>query len=515
MTHRHHDQVIDSLDERFTNQAVLRVLDTRHQGSDLSQRAPDVVRSSAVGRPASTICYNLDEEVQGHQPTKSQSCDRDLLSVQGAFECDVIARRLSQGDIPLRLNEDDDVNFLLGRASRHDAQMIRVTEVAPPHSSIREADDNGTGTGFVAWQLPLDMFSSKKRSGAEVKQRYPRRLRSYYQAQNDLISAYEALSLSGGKDVEIELPRALYKKAAFLSKITLLVNFLLLLAKIVASVLSGSMSIISSLVDSALDLISGVVMWWAARAMQHRDPYAYPQGRTKLGPVAVIILSVVMALCSLQLIRESIEKTVHLSRHESRLPVVDYITAAIAGSTVITKAILWIVCRKLPSPVVQALAQDHRNDVLSNIVALACGYFGSSNFYNITPGYYGFAYVDPAGALLISFYIIFNWWCTGSEQIKMLTGHTARPDFLSKLTWLCVNHHAQIRHIDTVRAFHFGSDFLVEVDIVLPGDMVLKEAHDIGESLQHRLESLPEVERAFVHLDYEFTHDPRSEHKIV
>jgi divalent metal cation (Fe/Co/Zn/Cd) transporter len=36
--------------------------------------------------------------------------------------------------------------------------------------------------------------------------------------------------------------------------------------------------------------------------------------------------------------------------------------------------------------------------------------------------------------------------------------------------------------------------------------MPLREAHDIGEALQEKLERLPEIERAFVHLDYEFTH---------
>lgn len=55
----------------------------------------------------------------------------------------------------------------------------------------------------------------------------------------------------------------------------------------------------------------------------------------------------------------------------------------------------------------------------------------------------------------------------------------------------------------------------MEVDIVLPEDMTLKEAHDIGEPLQQKLESLPEVERAFVHLDYEFEHRPSDEHKQV
>ena len=283
--------------------------------------------------------------------------------------------------------------------------------------------------------------------------------------------------------------------------------------KAVASALSGSIAIISSLVDTVLDLFRGRIMWWATHAMKHRDPYTYPQGRTKLEPVAVIILSVVMSFCSLQLIREAIMKVVGLAISDiSSLPTVDEVTFAIAGSTVGVKLVLWIVCRNVKSSVVQALAQDHRNDVVSNSVAMVCGYLGSRDFKSeIT----GFAYVDPLGAIVISVYIVMIWWQTGSTQIKMLTGHTARPDFLSKLTWVAVNHHAQILQIDTVRAFHFGNNFLVEVDIVLPSDMRLQEAHDIGETLQHRLESLDEVERAFVHLDYEFTHNPHSEHKVV
>ena len=47
----------------------------------------------------------------------------------------------------------------------------------------------------------------------------------------------------------------------------------------------------------------------------------------------------------------------------------------------------------------------------------------------------------------------------------MLTGHTARPDFLKKITWLAVNHHPSVMLIDTVRAFHFGNNFLVEVNV--------------------------------------------------
>ena len=41
--------------------------------------------------------------------------------------------------------------------------------------------------------------------------------------------------------------------------------------------------------------------------------------------------------------------------------------------------------------------------------------------------------------------------------------------------------------------------------------MPLSEAHDIGESLQKNIEELDEVERCWVHLDYEVDHQP--EHK--
>ena len=55
---------------------------------------------------------------------------------------------------------------------------------------------------------------------------------------------------------------------------------LLMCAKVAASVLSGSFSIISSLIENVLDLLAGVFMWWAARAIRHRDLYKYPQGNS-------------------------------------------------------------------------------------------------------------------------------------------------------------------------------------------------------------------------------------------
>jgi hypothetical protein len=53
-------------------------------------------------------------------------------------------------------------------------------------------------------------------------------------------------------------------------------------------------------------------------------------------------------------------------------------------------------------------------------------------------------------------------------------------------------------------------DYVVEVDVVMPGDTLLWKAHDIAQLLQDKLETLPRVERAYVHVDHETTHVPVS-----
>lgn len=48
----------------------------------------------------------------------------------------------------------------------------------------------------------------------------------------------------------------------------------------------------------------------------------------------------------------------------------------------------------------------------------------------------------------------------------------------------------------------------MEVDIVMDANTPLWKAHDVSQQLQDKLEVLPNVERAFVHVDHEWTHVP-------
>jgi divalent metal cation (Fe/Co/Zn/Cd) transporter len=71
-----------------------------------------------------------------------------------------------------------------------------------------------------------------------------------------------------------------------------------------------------------------------------------------------------------------------------------------------------------------------------------------------------------------------------------------------------MTHSDQVKAIDTVRAYYSGPRLIVEVDIVMGADETLKATHDLAEDLQMKLESLPDVERAYVHVDYETSHAP-------
>ena len=55
----------------------------------------------------------------------------------------------------------------------------------------------------------------------------------------------------------------------------------------------------------------------------------------------------------------------------------------------------------------------------------------------------------------------------------------------------------------------------MEVDIIMDEETPLRVSHDVAESLQRKFEGLADVERSFVHVDYEYTHLPNKEHKPV
>jgi hypothetical protein len=48
-----------------------------------------------------------------------------------------------------------------------------------------------------------------------------------------------------------------------------------------------------------------------------------------------------------------------------------------------------------------------------------------------------------------------------------LAGVTAPPEYLKLVTYKAMTFSPEIKHVDTVRVYHSGPNYVVEVDIVL------------------------------------------------
>ncbi|XVE78791.1 hypothetical protein DITRI_Ditri14bG0006400 [Diplodiscus trichospermus] len=329
--------------------------------------------------------------------------------------------------------------------------------------------------------------------------------KEYYETQFETLKSFEevdTLDASSesidGEDNEFK-EQAQHERAMNISNFA---NILLLAFKLYATIKSGSIAIAASTLDSLLDLMAGGILWLTHLSMKNTNIYKYPIGKLRIQPVGIIIFAAVMATLGFQVLVQAMEQLIEdkPSEEMSSNQLVWMLTIMLSATVV--KLALWLYCKSSSNKIVRAFAKDHYFDVVTNVVGLLAAVLGDKFYW----------WIDPAGAIALAIYTIANWSGTVLENAVSLVGQSASPEFLQKLTYLVIRH-PQVKRIDTVRAYTFGVLYFVEVDIELPEDLPLKEAHTIGETLQIKIEKLPEVERAFVHLDFECEHRP--EHSVV
>uniref|UniRef100_A0A2P2MTI0 Uncharacterized protein MANES_15G105000 n=1 Tax=Rhizophora mucronata TaxID=61149 RepID=A0A2P2MTI0_RHIMU len=326
--------------------------------------------------------------------------------------------------------------------------------------------------------------------------------REYYQRQFATLKSFEEVDAVVETDSILDEDDEEQSRAEKAMQISNCANIMLLALKIYATIRSGSIAIAASTLDSLLDLMAGGILWFTHLSMKNINIYKYPIGKLRVQPVGIIIFAAVMATLGFQILIQAVEELIknESTKNMSTNQLV-WLCTIMATATVV-KLGLWIYCKSSGNHIVRAYAKDHYFDVVTNVVGLAAAVLGDKFRW----------WIDPAGAILLAIYTISNWSATVIENAVSLIGQSAPPEVLQKLTYVVIRH-PKVKRVDTVRAYTFGVLYFVEVDIELPEELPLKEAHTIGETLQNKLEKLPEVERAFVHLDFECEHKP--EHSVL
>ncbi|TGJ81048.1 hypothetical protein E0Z10_g7724 [Xylaria hypoxylon] len=267
-------------------------------------------------------------------------------------------------------------------------------------------------------------------------------------------------------------------------------NLLLLLGKIAVMLSVSSMSVLASLVDAVLDFLSTVIVWTTTVLISRQDQYKYPVGRRRLEPLGVLVFSIIMITSFVQVSLQSIQRLASDDREIIKLGVPEI---SIMISTVVIKGLCWLWCRLVKNSSVQALAADAMTDVIFNT---------GSVLFPILGFYLGIWWLDALGGLLLSLVVIRNWSGTSLQHIKNLSGFSATADQRNILLYLTMRFAKTIRQIQGIQAYHSGDKLIAEVDIILDASTTLRDSHDLSESLSYVLESVPIVDRAFVHADY-------------
>ncbi|KAL6717912.1 hypothetical protein ACLMJK_003997 [Lecanora helva] len=377
-----------------------------------------------------------------------------------------------------------------------------------------------------------EQLEQYRKSQAELKEIKDKKVRTFYEEQNERLNDWlevDTLVMSMADDVldsmnprdadgdgvaelggalkdtggeidpllpedEREKRRVGEKRAKWAININVIANILLLLAKIIAAFASSSLSLIASLVDSALDLLCTLIVWTTNKLVQWRIKrlrYKFPVGRRRLEPLGILVFSIIMIISFLQILQESVKKLLPGGpREAATLPPVA-IGALVA--TVVVKGIIWIGCIRVKTTQVQALAQDCKTDVIFNTLSLLFPLLGHA---------LSLWWLDPVGAALLSLFIITDWASTCLENVTRLTGSAVHPRTLQKITFMAWRFAPCVDAYKTITAYHAGDDVWVEMDVMMAAGTRLDHAHDVAETLQYCLEGLREVGRAFVVCDY-------------
>ncbi|KHJ82942.1 cation efflux family protein, partial [Oesophagostomum dentatum] len=172
-----------------------------------------------------------------------------------------------------------------------------------------------------------------------------------------------------------------------LATITIICNVALIIAKTTAVVLSDSLSVVASLVDSAMDIASGVVLWYTCRLIERSNKHHYPVGLNRLEPLTTLIVGLIMVFANVFVLQQAAVDCITGDID----PKIDIFTLTILCSGTLIKAVLLVICRSRNTAACRVLAIDQRNDCVTNLVALAGAYTGHRLW----------KYADPIGAAVV------------------------------------------------------------------------------------------------------------------
>ena len=275
------------------------------------------------------------------------------------------------------------------------------------------------------------------------------------------------------------------------SRVTIVINFLLSVLKLLAGVLARSGAMVSDAVHSASDVFSTVIVIIGVKAAGKDSDREHPYGHERMESVAAVVLAAVLLFTGLLIGWEGVKRL----RAPEDLPVPGILALIAAIVSILVKEGMYrytiSAANQIRSDALRADAWHHRSDALSSIGALI----------GIGGAQLGYPILDPIASLVICLMIGKAALDIFREAVKKMVDERCDEATESAIRSLALSH-AGVDGVDSIRSRQFGNKAYVEMEIAVNGSLTLTEAHAIAEGVHDDIEAaFPQVKHIMIHVN--------------
>ena len=278
----------------------------------------------------------------------------------------------------------------------------------------------------------------------------------------------------------------LLKRATYASVGVVIV---LIAGKLTAWMMTGSLSVMASLVDSLMDLAASVINLVAVRWSLQPADEEHRYGHGKAESLAGLAQASFIAGSAFFLVVHAVERLRSPSPiHEAQSGVIMMIIAL----TITLALVIYqhYVIKKTNSTAIRADALHYATDILTNLGTIAA----------LVLAGYGWPMLDPIIAILIACYIFYSACKIGYEAGQMLMDHELPLGIREQIMHIA-NAPSQVKGVHDIRTRQSGQTMMIQLHLELEDQVPLIRAHGIAKAVEKEiLRSWPEAD-VIIHQD--------------
>lgn len=257
-------------------------------------------------------------------------------------------------------------------------------------------------------------------------------------------------------------------------------------------ILSGSIAVLASAIDSMLDLIISLFNYFALHTAEKDPDEQFHFGRSKIEPLAAVIEGVVISFSALFIFYEALSKIAH-PREMAHLPA--SIGVMIVSFIITAFLVIFLnrVAKKTQNIVIKADALHYKTDLFSN---------GAILMALVLISYTAEELIDPILGLGISIYMIYSAVPIIKEGVLMLLDAALNTEDTQKIKNI-LDVEKEITGYHQLQTRESGSHIFVSVHTVYNLHISLYDAHIISDRLEDSIQALFEVKKVhiLIHMD--------------